>query len=395
MTTPTPSYGLLRAAEAITNVRALAMCGIAGLATFLCAALTGYLGMHSLVLAFLLSLVTIVVGLIGYSAVGIVLMRHAQGTRVEFMQAILQATFSLHRFLGVGLLLFLGYLAVLLGALVILLICKIPGLGALLYAFALPIIAVAVGLLGVGIGYVGIPLTAPAIWEGNDSFQTVARLLQIGRQRLMSVIVNMFLLSILVGFLSVVVFAILFWGTAMATAMSTAVGVGPGSGLGSMLGMLGMGMGRGYGGYGGMGMLGMGDYGSSGHLAAFSFGVGLLITIGMIIPFLTFINGTCLIYLQSIDGMDFSASEEQIRKKLEDAKQAAEKARASADKGLRASRDGTAADTAGNAPAAAAAEHAPAPAPAPAPAARSCSGCHAPLSSTDVFCGECGTKNPL
>lgn len=385
-TPASPSYSLLRAAEAITNWHALVMCGIAGLATFLCVMLTAYLGMHNVFFGFILGLLTLVVGMIGYSAVGITLMRHAQGQHIGFIDAILQSTFSVHRFIGVGILLVIGYLAALLVALVVLLLCKIPGLGSLLYAFAFPIVAVSMGLIGVGMYYVGFPLTAPAIWEGNDTFQTVARLLQIGRQRLMSVIVNMFLLSFLVGFLSMVVFGILFIGTTVATGLSTTVGVGPGAG--GLMGMMSMlGMGRSY----GMGMMDMGGYGSGGHMAAFGFGIGLLITVGLIIPFLTFINGTCLIYLQTTNGMDFSASEEKLRQKMEDAKRKAAEARERATDRMREAKESAQAKSGSKAatpePAAVAAVATT--------AQRSCVQCNAPLAADDMFCGECGAKNPV
>lgn len=393
-----PSYSLLRAAEAITNWRALAMSGMAGLAIFLTGSLTAYTAAHSMLLGFLLGLVTIVVAMIGYSAVGITLMRHAQGQQIGFLDAILQSTFSVHRFIGVGILLVLGYLAVLLVALAIFFLCKIPGLGPLLYAFAFPLVAVVIGLIGVGMGYVGFPLTAPAIWEGNDTFQTVARLLQIGRQRLMSVIVNMFLLSILVGFLFFVVFGILGSGSMIATGLSTAVGVGPGGGLVSLLGMMGMG------GMRGMNMMDTGGYGSSGHLAAFGFGAGLLVMIGLIIPFLTFINGTCLIYLQTSHGMDFSAAEEQLRTKMDEAKRKANEARERAGDRMREAKAAAQAATMPTAtPAAEAATPlvttpALTPVSAPAPAVtltRTCVKCQAALAADDVFCGECGTKNPV
>lgn len=383
----TSSYGLLRAAEAITNLRALAMCAAAGLATFLCVMLMFYLGSHSIALYFLMTLVTVVVSMIGYSAVGITLMRQAQGQTVGFVDAILQATFTLHRFLGVGLLLVLGYVGVILATLVLFLICKLPALGSLLFAFGFPVAAILIGLVTIGMWYVGFPLAAPAIWEGNNTFQTVARLVQIGRQRLMTVIVSMFLLTILVFFLSAIVFGVLFTGSSAATGLATMVGVGPGAGsligLASMAGLGGFG---GYGSYGGFGGYG----GGSGQLVAFYFGIGLLLTIGMIIPYLTFINGTCLVYLQTTEGMDFSASEEALRKKMDDAKRKTEEIRKRAEERMQEAKEGKR----NSAPEAVPVGPAAVP-PAAAATARSCTQCQAPLAAEDAFCGECGTKNPL
>jgi hypothetical protein len=404
----TVSYGLLRAAEAVTNWRALAMCGLACVSTLIMGMLTVSMMRHSFFLGFLLGLVTIVVMLIGYSSVGITLMRQAQGQSVGFVEAILQAVFTAHRFLAVGILLFLCYLVVILGALVIFLFCKIPGIGPLLYAFAFPLVALIIGITFTGLGYVGYPLAAPSIWEGNDTFQTMARLMQIGRQRLMSVIVNMFILMILVGFLSLIVFGILGYGSLLSTTLSTVVGVNPMGSLMSLFsGMVGPllggfgGFGGGGGGFGGGGFGGgemeMASNGMA-YMSAFGFGVGLLVTIGMVIPFLTFINGTCLIYLQTVNGMDFTASEEKLRERMEEAKRRAAEARDRTAERMREAKASaqamkTSAPASASAPVAAAAPVVPA-AP-PAAAQRTCVNCHAPLAADDVFCGECGAKNPL
>ncbi|WER50688.1 hypothetical protein CupriaWKF_30465 [Cupriavidus sp. WKF15] len=374
-----PSYTLLRAAEAITNWRALAMCGIAGVATLIAGMLTTYMIAQSVFLGLVMGLVTLVVMLVGYSAVGITLMRRAQGQTIGFVDAVLQAVFTAHRFLAVGILLLLGYLAVLLAALLIFLLCKIPGLGPLLYAFAFPLVAVVIGVTFAGLGYVGYPLAAPAIWEGNTSVQTVARLVQIGRQRLLQVIVNMFLLLVLVAFLSFVVFGILGYGAVMATSLSSAVGASPMSALLSMFsGVMGS-FGRGYGGGFGRGGLTALESGMA-YASSFGFGAGLLMTIALVIPFLTFINGTCLIYLQTVKGMDFSESEAMLRERMAQAKRQAEQARNRAAERMREAK---------------ASQTTPAvPAVAPAPASSACRTCHAPMAADDAFCGECGAKRP-
>jgi hypothetical protein len=43
------------------------------------------------------------------------------------------------------------------------------------------------------------------------------------------------------------------------------------------------------------------------YTGAFGFATGLLFSVGMVIPFLTMINGTCLIYLQVTDGLNFTS----------------------------------------------------------------------------------------
>src|SRR5262249_52683196 len=155
----------------------------------------------------------------GYSAVGIVLMRDAQGESVGFVDALLQATFSVHRLVGIGVLLSVGWILLLLALLIVFLVCKIPGVGPLLYAIAYPVAAIVAGAIFAGMWYVGYPLAAPAIWQGNSTLQTAARLLQIGRRQLLSVIVRMFGL-LLVGVLSAIVFGILGTGAAIASSIS-------------------------------------------------------------------------------------------------------------------------------------------------------------------------------
>ncbi|OXI92503.1 MULTISPECIES: zinc ribbon domain-containing protein [Burkholderia] len=380
-------FGLLRAAEAVTNWRALAMCAFALVASMLMVMLTIQVIGHSPVLGLLFVIATLAISLIGYSAVGIVLMRDAQGESVGFVDALLQATFSVHRLVGIGVLLVVGWILLLLALLIVFLVCKIPGVGPLLYAIAYPVAAIAAGAIFAGMGYVGYPLAAPAIWQGNSTLQTAARLLQIGRRQLLGVIVRMFGLLLLVGVLSAIVFGILGTGAAIASSISAATGTSP---LGGLMGMSGLG--RHAGTYGlGMDAAGGGfDYRSMAYLGAYGFGNGLLIAIGLVIPFLTFVNGTCLIYLQTVSGVDFSATEEKLSQHVADAKRHAEQARERAADHLAKARDSHAASTTGAAETAslpASAAESPA-----ADEATACAQCHKPMAADDLFCGECGAR---
>jgi hypothetical protein len=378
MTTPAqvspPSYGLLRAAEAITNWRALAMTCLAGVVSFLFFALTGWMMKSSVVVGGLLGIVSIVVWLIGYSSVGILLMRRAQGQEVGFMDAVLQAAFTVHRLFGVAVLLFLLFLGVALASLLILFVCRIPGLGPLLYSLVFPALAVILGVTIAAMFYVGFPLAAPAIWEGNTAFATIARLIGIVRSRLLQVITNLVILMLLVTFLSSVVFFVLLAGYSTAMGLSATAGIPT---LGGMVGMF-------HGMMGGMGGMGAGlDYEGMGRAAsytsAFGFATGLLFTVGSIIPFLTFINGTCLVYLQAVDGLEFGETEQKLRDHVDEAKRRAQEARDRAQAKLNDSKlamqSAPQADT-------------------PVAASRACVKCGAALAPDDTFCGECGEKNP-
>lgn len=356
-----PNYGLLRAAEAVTNWRALAATGLAGLVILLSVFLTGVLARLNVVLGGLGALFTLVVALAGYSAVGILLMRQAQQQPVSIADAFGQAIFTVHRLLGVALMMLLCVLGVSVLALLVLLCCKLPGVGSLLYAVASPVLTVLIGATVAGLLYVALPLAAPAVWEGNTVWQTSARLLVIVRQRLVTVIINLVLLSLLVLVLSGVVYLVLSSGYLTTTALSAVVGIHSFGGLSSLSMM----------------MAGMGDESAS-YAGAFVFSTGLLFVVGGIIPALTYINGTCLLYLQTVEGLDFGQAEQQIAARVEEARRRAKEAKERASIQMQQARAATQ-------PAAAPAQ--------PEAAPRSCHACHAALAADDVFCGECGVKN--
>lgn len=363
---------LLRATEAVTNWRALVMTLLGAVAVFLCVALTGWLGMRTPLIGALFGLVTLVVALVAYSAVGIILMRQAQQQPITLVDALLQALFTVHRLFGVGLLLVAIFLGVVLASLLLLFLCRLPGLGTLLFALAYPVLALVLGVAVVGLGMVAFPLAAPAVWEGNTVFQTVARLLAIVRKRLLNVVVNALVLVLLLTVISGVVGIVLASGNMVAVSLSSAAGIQVFGGMGSVFQSMMMGA------MGGQQFGGWQPEGPS-YLYAFGFGSGLLFTIGAIVPMLTAINGNCLIYLDAVSGLDFSAAEEKLRAGVDEARRRAQEARERANAKLDASAAASA-----NAKANQAASN-----------VRACAGCQAPLGPDDRFCGECGCDNRL
>ncbi|WXK35353.1 zinc ribbon domain-containing protein (plasmid) [Mycetohabitans rhizoxinica] len=405
-TLATGQFGLLRAAEAVTNWRALAMCALSVVATMLIGMLTMQMLRHSIMLGLPFILATIAAMIVGYSAVGIILMRGAQGERVGFIDALRQAALTAHRFVGVGALLGTGWLALLLALLFVFFVCKIPGVGPLLYAIAYPIAAIVAGAAFAGMWYVGYPLAAPAIWQGNSTLQTTARLLHIGRHQLLGMIIQMFMLLLLVGVLSIIVFGILGTGMVIASSASMGVGIRPLSGLFDLLS--GLGRVDGFGGlstfdgqYGGYGMNGnaMGSASGNGldrhsiaYLGSFGFGNGLLIAISLVIPFLTFVNGTCLIYLQTASGIDVSVTERKLRQRVADARRRARQARAAYASGAMTNPSTAPHGASPHAPTPTSRDTAAHPTPSDNNGATTCTQCHKPMGEGDLFCGECGTR---
>jgi len=363
----TSTNALLRASEAITNWRALAATLSGGVVALMCMALTSWMMRTSVLLGFLLMVVTLVVISIAYSTVGIILMRSAQGRDVTVMDALLQATFSVHRLFGVGILLMLLVLGVFLAALLVLFVCKIPGLGTLLFAITYPVLAVVFGVAVLAY-YLGALLASPAIWEGNSAFQTIARVIAIMRRRLLSVTVSVLMLIVLVCVLGSIVGFVFGIGNALALGMSSAVHIPVFSGLSLLPQLFSLGGAQGF----------ENPYADIGaYTASMTFGMGLLFTLGAIVPFLTLINGSCIIYLQAVNGLDIGDAEGQLRAGVEEAKRRAKEARERASSKLEESK------------------LAMVPAASAAAAMRTCSHCHSPLAMDDQFCGECGAKNAL
>ena len=103
-----------------------------------------------------------------------------------------------HRLLLALLLVGVIYLVGLLGLAVVLLICKIPLLGPVLYTVVFPVSVVLAGVAIFALYAVVLPLAAPAVWDGAYTLQAVSRLLAIARSRIVNVLIMMALLSFLV-----------------------------------------------------------------------------------------------------------------------------------------------------------------------------------------------------
>lgn len=428
-----PSSGLLNrfdslisATEAFKNVRALALLGLSVLASVLCAAIFAWLGSKAgFWLVGLGSLLAFVVFFYGANAVGIMLMHEAQGQpALGIADSLLLSLYSSHRLIGVAILQFLIVLVAVAAVALILVVCKIPYLGAFLFTFVYPITAVFLGVLVFSLFYVMFPLAGPAVWSGATVLQVIARLQTIATKKLVSVILSQLLLFVIVGFASSVIFLVLGVGLGLTTSVSVPIVGGNGGSM--QMAMLAMRMfGGGMGGY-----YGDDDVAGSGHMIAAGVGGGLLFAAAAVIPLLMLTKGFCLIYLNATGDLDFSKAEGQLEEKMRKAREAAEETRRrmeerAAELNKNRGPVPAGAGSAGPAvaptvsapldvpsptapaapPAAAPAAVAPpvvaAPAPAPvapvaptpvAAAPKLCSGCQSPLEEGAAFCGECGKK---
>lgn len=347
---------LIEATDAIKNFRAIALLAL----TFIGAVLVGGVltmlagSMSSVLLGFLGGLMAFLVMFYGSNAVGILLMRDAQGQPgLSLVDAVLVSLYTSHRLIAVVFLEFLIVLAAMIAIAIILFVCKIPVLGPVLYTLVFPLSAIVLGVLVFALFYVMLPLAGPAAWSGATVFQIIARLNLIVRTKLVSVILLEVLLFLITTFVALLIFGVVGTGVSLTSGMSAGI-----LGLGGQMNMY---------------SLASGLSGGSGYIIAAGLGGGLLMAAAAVVPGLIFTKGVCIIYLNATRNVDFSASEASLNDGLATVKKKAEEARERAR---------------------ALAEQAAAPAaPAAAPVdSLHCPSCKAPVASDDVFCGECAHK---
>jgi hypothetical protein len=353
---------LLGALDGMTNRRALLMLVASTIVALGIGALAGVLfaqyASWSNVLGQVLVLVAMLVLLTGFSASGLLLMDQARGVEIRGMiDAFLAALFTLPKVLGVlftqGVLL----LVLLLGVALLLFVCKIPGIGPVLYAVVFPVSAAITGIMLAGLFYVWTSLALPSIWQGCTYRETIARLWAITRMRLTFVMLMLLALSFLTFFTSSIVGGITFAGISMVGLLSSQIiGFGGSFSFSSLMSIFGGGMGEG------------------GHMAAGMFGAAVLVAAASALCAMVFVKGLCHIYLSACDGLDFSQAERELQARTEQLRKKAEAAQQRARAAAEASR---------------ASAMTPAPA-AASQASAGCPQCHAPASAGDRFCEHCG-----
>ena len=355
---------LFRALDAAKNWRALGLL----IATSICAILVmsvfgfiasrfGY-GTMTMLTGGLGTLLALIVFFTGFSAVGILLMDQAKTNPPRALSnALFAGLATLPRFLGLILIELALALAFVIVAALFLFICKIPALGPFLYTFVYPILVVIIGVLYFAVVFVVNPLAAPALWDGNNVMQALAKLWQLGKNFLIPVVLNQLVLGLIVFVVAGILFGMMAIGSVATIGLSTQI-LGyevSGSPMGMFNGMM------------------AGGAGASGYGLALMFGSGILFAIVGAIPLLVLISGNCLIYLQYARDLDTSAIEEKMRGAVGDLKDKANAAREQL-KQAQVPPPSAAGASAPNEPALA------------------CPNCHAAITSDDAFCGSCGHK---
>lgn len=372
----TESGSLLGALDAITRWRPFALLIMTFLACVVIAALFAGIGAglarQSMGLVafvgFVGMLLVAVTALIGVNGAGIMLSddvwaRPQRGIKA----ALLVSLFTSHRLVLILLLEGLILILYLLVLAVLLFLCKIPGVGPLLYAVIFPLGAILTGVVLFALVYVAIPLAAPAVWSGSTVINAVAMLKEVARHRLLFVVVMTILLGLLVMVVGGIIGGVVSSGSAMTLGISAGI-VGASMDITAALGM--------FSGYGGQG---------SGYAWALGFGAATLFLVATTPVMLVGMKGAAIIHQAAVTGLSLAEAEEELMRGMDEVKKRAQEAKEQA-KAQVAAAQAAATQAAANTKAPST-EQAPAVAPQP-----KCPGCGTDIGEADVFCGNCGHK---
>lgn len=369
------SSTLLDSIDAMRNWRAVVLMLITLVAAGMVMGLGTLLAGVSYVFVALFALAAYAVVFYGANAVGMMLMDEAQGQPSRpIVDAVLHSLATSHRLLLVYASIGGLYLAALLALALILVVCKIPLLGPLLYAVVFPVAVVLFGVALFALPTVVFPLSAPSVWAGATTRECVSQLIAIARRRLMLVVVLMLAVAFLAGMVALLIGSILFVGVAVTAGVSAPI-------LGNL---------------DGMGNFGMGSAGA--HAAAAGFGGSVLFAAAFTLPGLVYLRGASTVYLRALDGLDLASEQADVDAHLEYARhkaramqgQAQAKAQQVAER-ARSAAAGAAA-TASSTQAADVDVDATVVRPASAtPAALQCPRCAAAVAPADTYCAACGS----
>ncbi|UCU99432.1 zinc ribbon domain-containing protein [Acidovorax radicis] len=365
-------YSIFRLPEALTCWQAVSVMGASYFGAALLAALGGMLGQVSVIFSVLLGLAAFVVVLAGTSGAGVCLTDLARARPYRGVPSYFVAgLFSLPKLLGAGLLMLLLYGAVLLGAALVLLVCKLPGIGPLLLVVAIPVLVLAVALALLG-NYVAGSIVGPAIWDGERVMHALSITWSITRNHPFAAIGK-----IIGGLLLSGIFAAMLFGlVAIASAIVAAIG-GP---------IIGMGMGVRF----DMGAL-MGGYGG-GHFLGAGIGYALVFVTAMAFVFLLPLMVGVLTWCEFSEKVDLGRIRSTTDKTLSEVNAKVAEMKEKAQSPAQAHSTQPMATAPSAAPAVIAATAAEMPSAAAAHATAHCPRCSQAVQKDDRFCEHCGQQ---
>lgn len=358
---------LLRSGEALRNWRALITLMSTGVAAIVIFMALGSSGIGFLIFSgALLAFICINVGI---SATGILLMDQAMNVEPRSISAaLMDGAFSAMRLFVVMLIGFAVALITVIAVALLVVLCKIPGIGGFFYALILPVSVLAVAFIYAGLYFV-FALAGASVWSGASIRQAISALYLVVTRRLVESALGVIVHSLLMLLVGGIILAFVFAGVGVVGGLSAGI-LGSQSGMPSMSMMMGGGGGAGGLVYGGM------------------FGSGILFALIGAVLFSMAILGVNRLYLHLTANLDLATAEAALTERVNAAK---ERARAMQEEASRRAQEvrqraqqatTTDATDVTNMPTAT-------PLPAVAP---TCPKCANTVSADDVFCGSCGHK---
>ncbi|PJI99664.1 hypothetical protein CLU85_4518 [Acidovorax sp. 69] len=230
-------YSIFRLPEALTCWQAVSVMGASYLGAGLLVALGSMMGHMSIVFTVLLGLLALVLVIAGTSGAGVCLTDLARGRPYRGVVSYCVAgLFSLPKLLGAGLLMLLLYGAVLLGAALVLLVCKLPGIGPVLLVVAVPLLVLTVALALLGY-YVAVSIVGPAIWDGERVMHALSITWSITRNYPFAAIGKIVGGLLLSGIFAAMLFGLIGVSSAIVGGMAAPIiGTGMGFDMGALMG---------------------------------------------------------------------------------------------------------------------------------------------------------------
>ena len=316
---------LFQAVTGLRNRRAIvALLGCTFVGVLLAALLATMAGSGLGMLAQLLAFVVWVVAIgTGINAAGLLQMDAARGAAPRpLVDALVQGLMCIPKLVVLALAFLAVEIAVFIVIALLMLVSKIPFLGAMLFVVVFPVSVLLAGFTVVGVA-ICMVLSLPAIWQGETITRALAQTFAIVKSRLVEAV----LLLVFVGLLCFVVGFIVF-GVLAAGLVPT---------LGLAASILGFGGSGGLSGLGGMGsLMAMAQGDGGGHAIAGAIGFLLLWAVAGSLVGQVYLRGLALVYLRVTEGLDVAASEEVLHAGLDEARrrtsQLGEKARSAANR---------------------------------------------------------------
>ena len=289
---------LFQAVGGLRNVRAVAAmlgCTFAGIivvgALF---AITRGPGFFSGLLAMIIWIVAIGTAV---NAAGLLQMDHARGISPRSTaDALLYGLMCIPKLIALVLAFVAVEIVVFIVLAVLLVLCKIPFLGPVLFALVFPLSVVVAGVTVTGL-FLCMVLSLPAIWQGAGIARALAQTFAIVRSRLVEAVLLLVFVGLLCFAVGMIVFGVLGAGLLPTLAMSVGIV-----------------------GFGGFGVESLIASAGSGYTVAGTIGGALLWAVAASLVGQVYLLGLSLVYLRVTEGLDLTASEAALRATFDEAR---------------------------------------------------------------------------